>query len=192
MNKKKNTTMNRVFTVILTTAIIFTGIFTGSYNYTMASGNKTSGNKTSSNKTSNDKSDVITKKQADKMALELTNKIWVWDWIKFFVPYMSEKGVKKLIPASRNSEWAGFIDMTTGKKMKFTKKQVNTARKKKPSKSLTCGDIDAHALMIMQSNGDWDCISFMLPYMSHKGIRAVVRCYNSKHNGKGKKAKDYY
>lgn len=126
------------------------------------------------------------------MALALTNKTWVWDWVKFYVPHMSAKGVKKLIPASRNSEWAGDIDWTTGRKMKFTKKQVHAARKKKPSQPLTCGDIDKHALMIMQSNGDWECISFMLPYMSHKGIRAVVRRYNAKHGGEKKKAEDYF
>lgn len=138
------------------------------------------------------KSDAITSAQVDKMALALTDKVWVWEWIEFYVPYMSEKGVKKLIPASRNAQWAGFVDMTTGKKIKFTKKKINAARKHKPSKSLTSGDIDDHALMIMQSNGDWECISFMLPYMTHKGIRAVVSCYNSKHGGHGKNAKDYF
>lgn len=32
----------------------------------------------------------------------------------------------------------------------------------------------------------------MLPYMTRGGIRAVVSCYNSKHGGERKKAKDYY
>lgn len=126
------------------------------------------------------------------MALALTKKIWVWEWVEFFVPYMTEGGVKKLIPASRKADWAGAVDMTTGKEIKFTKKQVNVARKKKPSHALTCGDIDSHALLIMQSNGDWDCISFMLPCMTKKGIQAVVSCYNSKHGGNEKRAKDYY
>ncbi len=130
--------------------------------------------------------------QADKMALELTNKIWMWDWVAFFVPYMSDKGVKKLLPASKHSEWAGAVDMTTGKKLKFTKKKIQAARKKYASQTLTCKDVDRHALLIMQSNGDWDCISFMLPYMTHKGIRTVVRCYNKKHGGKQKRATDYY
>ncbi len=130
--------------------------------------------------------------QADKMALELTNKIWMWDWVAFFVPYMSDKGVKKLLPASKHSEWAGAVDMTTGKKLKFTKKKIQAARKKYASQTLTCKDVDRHALLIMQSNGDWDCISFMLPYMTHKGIRAVVHCYNKKHGGKQKQARDYY
>ena len=130
--------------------------------------------------------------QADKMALELTNKIWMWDWVAFFVPYMSDKGVKKLLPASKHSEWAGAVDMTTGKKLKFTPKNLHAARKQYASQTLTCKDVDRHALLIMQSNGDWDCISFMLPYMTHKGIRAVVRCYNKKHGGKQKRARDYY
>ncbi len=130
--------------------------------------------------------------QADKMALALTDKMWVWDWVAFFVPYMSKKGVKKLLPASKASEWAGEIDMTTGKKLKFTKKKIKAARKNKTAQALTRKDIDGHALLIMQSNGDWDCISFMLPYMSHKGIRAVVRCYNEKHGGEKKRAADYY
>lgn len=134
----------------------------------------------------------ITAEQADKMALALTDKIWVWDWVAFFVPYMTEDGVKQLVPASKKSEWAGSVDYTTGKKIKFTKKQVNAARKEKPKKKLTQKDIDSHAYMIMESNGDWDCVSFMFPYMSNKGIRKVVRCYNKKHGGNEKKAADYY
>lgn len=134
----------------------------------------------------------ITPAQADKMALALTNKTWVWEWVAFFVPYMSPKGVKKLLPASKKSEWAGVRDMTTGKKIKFTKKKINAARKMKPSRSLTRKDIDGHALIIMQSTGNWSYISKMLPYMSHKGIRAVVRCYNKKHGGKRKRAEDYF
>lgn len=130
--------------------------------------------------------------QADKMALALTDKIWVWDWVAFFVPYMSKKGVKKLLPASEHSEWAGEVDMTTGKKLKFTKKKIKAARKDKEAQTLTRKDIDGHALLIMQSNGDWDCISSMLPYMSRKGVRAVVRCYNKKHGGEKKRAADYY
>lgn len=62
----------------------------------------------------------------------------------------------------------------------------------KPSRSLTRKDIDGHALIIMQSTGNWSYISKMLPYMSHKGIRAVVRCYNKKHGGKRKRAEDYF
>lgn len=121
------------------------------------------------------------------MALALTNKTWVWEWVAYFVPYMTDAGAKKLVSASRNSEWAGSVDMTTGKKLKFTKKKVDAARKDKVSGKLTSGDIDGHALMIMQSNGDWECISFMLPYMTRGGIRAVVSCYNSKHGGKEKR-----
>ena len=75
---------------------------------------------------------------------------------------------------------------------KFTKKQIKAARKNKTAQALTRKDIDGHALLIMQSNGDWDCISFMLPYMSHKGIRAVVRCHNKKHGAEPKRAADYY
>ncbi len=134
----------------------------------------------------------ITPTQADKMALALTDKIWVWDWVAFFVPYMSKKGVKKLLPASKQSEWAGWTDMETGKKLAFTKKQINAARKHKPAQALTRKDIDGHALLIMQSNGDWGCISFMLPYMTRKGIRSVVRCYNKKHGDDKKQAADYY
>ncbi|RKI31351.1 hypothetical protein D7V82_00070 [bacterium 1xD8-6] len=136
--------------------------------------------------------DKITAAQADKMALALTDKIWVWDWVAFFVPYMSDDGVKSIIPASKKSEWAGSVDYTTGKKLKFTKKQVKAARKRKSKKKLTRKDIDSHALMIMESNGDWDCVSFMLPYMNNKGIRKVVRCYNKKHGGDEKRATDYY
>lgn len=143
-------------------------------------------------KNGNSENDTITSAQADEMALALTNKIWVWDWVSFFVPYMSKDGVEKIIPASKKSEWAGSVDYTTGKKIKFTKKQVKAARKSEPEEGLTRKDIDRHALMIMQSNGDWDCISCMLPYMSRKGIRKVVRCYNGKHGGKEKRAEDYY
>lgn len=138
------------------------------------------------------KSDKITAAQADKMALALTKTIWVWDWIAFYVPYMSDAGVKKLLPASKQADWAGSVDFTTGKKIKFTQKKIDSARKKKTSKSLTRKDIDKHALMIMQSNGNWDCISAMLPYMNHSGIDAVVRCYNSKQFGNKKHAEDYY
>ena len=138
------------------------------------------------------KSDKITAAQADKMALALTKKIWIWDWVAFYVPYMSDAGIKKLIPASRQADWAGSVDFTTGKKIKFTKKKLNAARKNKTSESLTRKDIDKHALMIMQSNGNWDCISAMLPYMSHSGIDAVVRCYNSKQFENKKHAEDYY
>ncbi len=134
----------------------------------------------------------ITPAQADKMALALTHQTWVWEWVAFFVPYMSKKGVKKLLPASKNSEWAGSVDMATGKKLKFTKKKINAARKHKPAPALTRKDIDSHALHIMQSSGNWDYISCMLPHMTHKGIRAVVRCYNQKHGGKQKRASDYY
>ena len=138
------------------------------------------------------KNDKITATQADKMALALTKKIWMWDWVAFYVPYMSDAGVKKLLPASKQADWAGSVDYTNGKKIKFTKKKINAARKNKASGSLTRKDIDKHALMIMQSNGNWDCISAMLPYMSHSGIDAVVRCYNSKQFGNKKNAKDYY
>ena len=126
------------------------------------------------------------------MALALIDKSWMWEWVEFYVPYMSEKGAKKLIPASQSAEWAGSVDMTTGKEIKLTKKQINKARKHKPSEPLTCGDIDDHALMIMQSTGNWEYISSMLPYMTHKGIRAVVRCYNSKHGENEKNAADYF
>ncbi len=143
-------------------------------------------------KSTNSKDNEITAEQADEMALALTNKIWVWEWVEFFVPYMSKEGAKQLVSASKHAEWAGAVDQTTGKKLKFTKKQINRARKKAPSEPLTCRDIDSHALMIMQSNGDWDCISFMLPYMSKKGIQAVTRCYNSKHGDEKKRAADYY
>lgn len=195
MNNKRTNTISKVLLAILTVIITFTGIFTGGYTADASNSlniNNITELRQKKNSSTNSKSDTITAAQADKMALALTDKIWVWDWIEFFVPYMSEKGVQKLIPASRNASWAGSVDMTTGKKIKFTKKQINAARKHKPSGSLTCGDIDKHALMIMQSNGDWECISFMLPYMSHKGIRAVVRCYNSKHGKDEKKAKDYF
>lgn len=143
-------------------------------------------------KSTDSQKDKITASQADKMALTLTDKVWVWDWVAFFVPYMSEDGVKEIIPASKKSEWAGSVDYTTGKKLKFTKKQINAARKGKSNKKLTRKDIDSHALMIMESNGDWDCVSFMFPYMSNKGIRKVVRCYNGKQGGNKKKAADYY
>lgn len=197
MNGKRRiaSTGGKVALAVLTVAVVVAGLFAGSYTVS-ASDYKEFIEKPQldSLKTGkgNSKSDRITAAQADKMALALTNKIWVWEWVEFFVPYMTDKGVEKLLPASRNSEWAGAVDMVTGKKIKFTKKKINAARKKKPSSALVCGDIDSHAFMIMQSNGDWECISFMLPYMSRKGIRAVVSCYNSKHGGEEKRAKDYY
>ncbi len=197
MNGKRRiaSTGEKVALAVLSVAVVVAGLFAGSYTVS-ASDYKEFIEKPQldSLKTGkgNSKSDRITAAQADKMALALTNKIWVWEWVEFFVPYMTDKGVEKLLPASRNSEWAGAVDMVTGKKIKFTKKKINAARKKKPSSALVCGDIDSHAFMIMQSNGDWECISFMLPYMSRKGIRAVVSCYNSKHGGEEKRAKDYY
>jgi len=197
-NREKNIIKKKILLTVLTAAIIVTSLFTGSYT---AGANDAAGTtaipKTGTLKRAKagktrSKSNKITAAQADKMALALTNKTWMWEWVKFFVPYMTEQGVKKLIPASRNSEWAGAVDMETGKKIKFTKKKVNAARKKKPSHALTSGELDSHALMIMQSTGNWEYTSFMLPYMTPKGIRAVVSSYNSKHGGKEKRAKDYY
>lgn len=209
MKQKKNTTAQKYLAAILTIALAVTSLFSGNYVAGASSPQeeqqKTASNPGAENKVNNlnqgitlkqspgrSKKDKITAEQADEMALALTNQIWVWDWIEFFVPYMSESGAKKLIQASRDAKWAGSVDMTTGKKIKFTKKQINAARKNKPAHALTCGDIDSHAKMIMQSNGSWNCISFMLPYMTRKGIRAVVRLYNSKHGGGEKRPEDYY
>ncbi len=191
---RKYTVGKRILSVVLTMGIILTSFFAGSY--TVGASNNDdmtiSNMKISKQLKERSKSKKITAKQADKMALALTNKIWVWEWVEFFVPYMTDDGAKKLVSASLNSEWAGSVDMTTGKEMKFTQKQVDAARKEKPSGKLTSGDIDDHALMIMQSNGNWECVSFMLPYMTRKGIRSVVSCYNSKHGDDEKRAKDYY
>ena len=190
----KYTIGKRIFSVVLTTTIIFTSFVTGSYTVGASNNDDMSiaNMKISKQVKERSKNKKITAKQADKMALALTNKTWVWEWVEFFVPYMTDAGAKKLVSASRDSEWAGFVDMTTGKELKFTQKQVNAARKEKPSDKLTSADIDDHALMIMQSNGDWECISFMLPYMTRKGIRAVVSSYNSKHGDEEKRAADYY
>lgn len=199
-SRGKNTAGKKIMLAVLTAAVIVTSLFAGSYTAGAVYGVDAEDVQTGALKQAKagkvskgrNKSDKVTAAQADKMALALTKKIWVWEWVEFFVPYMTEGGVKKLIPALRKADWAGVVDMTTGKEIKFTKKQVNAARKKKPSHALTCGDIDSHALLIMQSNGDWDCISFMLPCMTKKGIQAVVSCYNSKHGGNEKRAKDYY
>lgn len=222
MNPIEKTIPKRILTAVLTAAITITSFYTGSSLTNASPHPQPAGNTgtsiaeqhtgsderninnisqnantytpddthTLANTRSSD--DEITPAQADEMALALTHQIWVWDWIAFFVPYMSDEGVKQLLPASKNSEWAGSKDMTTGKKLKFTKKQINTARKYEPSQALTRRDIDSHALLIMQSNGDWDCTSCMLPYMTRKGIRAVTRCYNKKHGGEKKRAEDYY
>lgn len=212
MKKRQTTFTKKLAIAILSVSITATGIFSGclsagasAYQKETAKPSASAGavtiNTVDTNRkkeskkkqtTDNNKNDEITKEQADKMALALTNKIWVWEWVEFFVPYMSQNGADKLVSASKHSEWAGYVDQTSGKKLKFTKKQVSAARKHKPSEPLTCKDIDSHALMIMQSNGDWDCISFMLPYMSRNGIRAVTRCYNSKHSDDKKRAADYY
>lgn len=128
--------------------------------------------------------DTITAAQADEMALALTNKIWVWDWVAFFVPYMSQEGVEKILPAAQSAEWAGQTDWTTGTLLAFTREQVDGAREKDPEKAqLTKADIDAHAKMIMESNGWWDCIDGMLPYMTEGGIRQVKQIYAEKHGG---------
>lgn len=214
MNKKKYSVTTKILLTELTAAIACASLITAIYTANASnsalktaksqaeqssykgdrtapaqSNNSSYGKSSSSSRSKNEK---ITAAQADKMALALTHKTWVWDWVEFYVPYMSAKGAKKLISASQQSEWAGSVDMTTGKKLKFTQKQIDAARKKKPSRALTRSDIDGHALMIMQSNGDWNCISFMLPYMSRKGIRSVVNCYNSKHGDEKKRAADYY
>lgn len=196
-SREKNILGKKILLTVLTAAIIVTSLFTGSYTAGANNVSDTTVSKADPLKQrkagkTRSKGDKITSAQADKMALELTNKTWMWEWVKFFVPYMTNKGVKKLIPASRNSEWAGSVDMETGKKIKFTKKKINAARKKKSSHALTSGELDTHALLIMQSTGNWEYISFMLPYMTPKGIRAVVSSYNSKHGGKEKRAKDYY
>ncbi len=196
-NRGKNIFLKKILLTVLTAAIMVTSLFTGNYAAGANDAADTTISKTGTLKQAKagktrSKSDKITAAQVDKMALALTNKTWMWEWVKFFVPYMTEKGVKKLIPASRNSEWAGAVNMETGKKIKFTKKKVNNARKKKPSHALTSGELDSHALMIMQSTGNWEYTSFMLPYMTPKGIRTVVSSYNSKHGGKEKRAKDYY
>lgn len=214
MKKRQTTFTKKLAIAVLSVSITATGIFSGclsagasAYQKETAKPSASAGavtiNTVDTNRkkesikkqkqtTDNNKNDEITKEQADKMALALTNKIWVWEWVEFFVPYMSQNGADKLVSASKHSEWAGYVDQTSGKKLKFTKKQVSAARKHKPSEPLTCKDIDSHALMIMQSNGDWDCISFMLPYMSRNGIRSVTRCYNSKHSDDKKRAADYY
>ena len=212
MKKRQTTFTKKLAIAVLSVSITATGIFSGclpagasAYQKETAKPSASAGaatiNTVDTNRkkesikkqtTDNNKNDEITKEQADKMALALTNKIWVWEWVEFFVPYMSQNGADKLVSASKHSEWAGYVDQTSGKKLKFTKKQVSAARKHKPSELLTCKDIDSHALMIMQSNGDWDCISFMLPYMSRNGIRSVTRCYNSKHSDDKKRAADYY
>lgn len=126
----------------------------------------------------------ITPAQADEMALALTNKIWVWDWVAFFVPYMSAEGVDSLLPAAESSEWAGYVDWNTGKPLNFTQAQIDGARKANPEKPfLTKADIDAHAQMIMQFNGQWGCVDFMFPYMTDKGIARVKKTYAEKHGG---------
>lgn len=215
MNKREYTAAKKTAVCVLTCAVMVTGIFSGAYTagasrHTGNSGQNDAAastgmadavrqadqndlqNELMSVNNSEDTQRTITAAQADEMALALTRKIWVWDWVKFFVPYMSPQGLKKLLPVSRKAEWAGSVDMTTGKKIKFTKKQIKSARENEPDGPLTTKDIDRHARMIMQSNGDWDCVSFMLPYMSRKGIRKVVQLYNSKHGGEKKRASDYY
>ena len=217
MNKSEYTATKKTAVCVLTCAVMVTGIFSGAY--TAGASRHTENNRQNdaaagagtadvtqqehveqdnpqnelmSVNNSEDTQRTITAAQADEMALALTRKIWVWDWVKFFVPYMSPQGLKKLLPVSREAEWAGSVDMTTGKKIKFTKKQIKSARKNEPDGPLTSKDIDRHARMIMRSNGDWDCVSFMMPYMSRKGIRKVVQLYNSKHGGEKKRASDYY
>lgn len=126
-----------------------------------------------------EKTDVITPEQADEMALNLTKQIWVWEWIEFFVPYMTDEGVSQLIPAAKASHWAEDRDMTTGKLLLFTQDQVDSARSRLPEKAyLKKTDIDAHALMIMASNRRLDCVDFMLPYMTDSGISAVLSLYS--------------
>jgi len=209
MNHTNVTVKGKVLIAVLTAAVCTSTLYSGCY-MAGAANNTTNQESVQKNvekstpqqkgesaeenarkKTARKKSDKITAEQADKMALALTDKTWVWEWVAFFVPYMSEDGVDKLIPASKNSEWAGSIDYTTGKKIRFTKKQVNAARNEDVSENLTCRDIDKHARNIMKYNGNWEYISGMLPYMSRSGIRTVVRTYNQK-TGKHKRAKDYY
>lgn len=61
-------------------------------------------------------------------------------------------------------------------------------------KTLSKNEADKVALETMQSTGNWGYIEKYLPYMSKKGIDAVVNSYNSKHQNPNefKKASDYY
>lgn len=215
MSYEKMTTKKKLLVTVLTAGIFISALYTGSYtanaaddaikletaieptpetalNTALKTGAKPQSPTATLSGAKKRKNDKVTASQADKMALALTKKVWIWDWVAFYVPYMSDAGVKKLLPASKQADWAGSVDFTTGKKIIFTKKKINAARKNKTFASLTRKDIDKHALMIMQSNGNWSCISAMLPYMSHSGIDAVVRCYNSKQFSNKKHAEDYY
>lgn len=60
--------------------------------------------------------------------------------------------------------------------------------------SLPQNEADETALTIMQRTGNWSYIEPYLPYMSRKGINAVVASYNSKHMNPNehKRASDYY
>lgn len=130
------------------------------------------------NKNDSIESDRITPEQADEMALELTNRIWVWEWVEFFVPYMSEDGVNQIISTSISSKWADFVKSVTGKSLQFTKKQIDLARNQTPEKVyLTKADIDAHAQRILQANRQWKCIDFMLSYMTENGIKNLQDIY---------------
>lgn len=176
MKMKRKSKTARLAAVILALAICsgasVTGAFAATDQTVSAGGQRVDGG-------------TVTAAQADEMALALTNKIWVWEWVAFFVPYMSEEGVGKLAPASETSEWAGVMDYSTMTPMKpFTQAQVDGARAIKPGKtSLAKLDIDAHAQMIMQSNGQWSCVDFMIPYMTEAGIGKVKAIYAQKHGG---------
>lgn len=168
----------RLSTALLAGAIFFGAAFAGVYTDAAAPTQTVSANSKETGVNNR-----ITAVQADEMALALTNKMWVWDWVAYFVPYMSENGLEQIVSTSKSAEWAGALDYSTMNPLKtFSQTQVNSARKEKTGKAfLTKSDIDAHAQLIMQSNGQWGCIDFMLPYMTENGINQVRRIYVEKH-----------
>lgn len=122
---------------------------------------------------------------ANEMALALTEKIWVWEWVEFFVPYMSEKGVGQILPTAEAAQWAGWKDSVTMQPLKFTQAQIDSARNAGHAKAhLTKNDIDAHAQLIMEHSGNWSLIESMLPYMTENGIRQAKIIYEGK-TGRG-------
>lgn len=177
--KKKNKSSvitTALFTAVLSIGAMYTGAYAGDVNYE-AESRMVQHSETK-------EADIIDTAHIDEMALALTDKIWVWDWVAFFVPYMSEEGVSQIIPTSENSQWAGSLDYTTMLPIQFTQEQVDNARKVKTEKScLTKADIDSHAEMIMQNTGNWGCIDFMLPYMTADGVNRVTLLYAQKHGG---------
>lgn len=129
-----------------------------------------------SSKTQNVNINIISQSQVDEIALEFVEKTWTWEWISFFVPYMSKDAINKIIPTSKSAYWAVDSNLKP-----FSQSQIDESVKASGTKtSLTLEDIDNYAVSIMKLSGNWDYMKPMLKYMTPIGIENIINIYKQK------------